>query len=486
MTKVYLIGSGPGDPTLLTLKALSIIKQADVVLYDFLVHPTVLSYCKETCDIHCVGKKRGQHSTTQDTINQMMITAAKAGKLVVRLKGGDPFIFGRAGEELDALIEANIPFECVPGVSSAIAVPEYAGIPLTHRNLSRSVAFVTGTLKKGETHLDIPEADTLVFLMALHNIDALQKKLLSLKKFHPHTKAAIITQGTSANQQIYSGTLETIAELKAQVINPSPALVVIGDVVALSDRYNWVTKKPLFSKRILLTRPKGQNDTLAEDLQALGADVIITPTITINPIPSTIKQLTKKLIAKQSDIIFTSKNSVDIVMTHLLNQGIDCRHLAHCHIHAIGQKTAEALKTYGLIANQVAKIPSQEGLIELFNTNLNKRNILIPIAKEGRTVIKEECEKRGATVTQLSIYEQRLKPNHHLTLNHNDIILLSSASIAKAFIKSFKLPKGLVFLAYGNSTMQVLNAHKLSYISIANLSASDIQIAISLSVKSLV
>ena len=473
--RVYLVGAGPGDPQLITEKGLRLIQQADVILYDFLVHPNLLQAAKAHCELSCVGKKRGFHSSTQDDINALMIRHAKAGKTVLRLKGGDPFIFGRAGEEIEALIQANIAFECVPGVSSAIAVPEYAGIPLTHRDLSRSVAFVTGTLKKGQRHLDIPEADSIVFLMALSHLDAIIEKLLTLKRFNKQSRIAIISNGTRANQELVTGTLADSATLKAQLNNSSPALIIVGDTVALSKQYHWAKAKPLFGKRFILTRPKGQNETLAHALMAEGAEVIIAPAIRIEPIQAHLNTIDKQRLSTFTDIVFTSANSVKLVMTQLLTQNYDARAFSKLHIACIGNKTAEALKHYGLIADSIAKTASQQGLVDSLDKHLSHKRLFIPIAKEGSSLLKDACEKRGAYVEQVPIYKGQAVPINTALLHDSDIVILSSSSIANAFIKTLgPQASKLQLLAFGESTLKAIQAKQLQAQHLHSLSVDEI------------
>ena len=271
---VYIVGAGPGDPGLFSLKGKLVLEYADVVLVDHLVHPSILSYCSKSTVIIYVGKQRGKHSITQAGINNYLKEFTDQKKVVVRLKGGDPFVFGRVGEEMQWLVKHNIAFEIIPGISSAVAGPGYFGIPITHRDYSRSVGFVTGTLKKGKVPLDIPATDTIVFLMGYYGLDYLVEMLLKEDRFNSSTPIALISRATYADQDIISSTLGSICKLAKDSPMPTPVIVVVGKVVALHDICHWVKQLPLFGKRVILCRQKTQYESWYNQLQLSGAEVV--------------------------------------------------------------------------------------------------------------------------------------------------------------------------------------------------------------------
>ncbi len=412
MTRVYLVGAGPGDPDLITLKAVRLLQRADVVLYDYLAHPNLLHYAERAKKI-CVGKKRGQHSKQQTQINVMMKRLAAQGKMVVRLKGGDPTVFGRGGEEMEFLRKHKIPYEIVPGVTAAIAVPTYAGIPITHRDLSKSVAFVTGSPKKGQTLADIhiPDADTIVFLMPVTNLSELAKR------FPAETPAALIHSGATSAQTVEVGTVSTIS--KSKLLPPS--ILVVGKVAALAKSLNWYERLPLFGKRIILLRTLKQSSELRDELHDLGAEVITCPAIEIKPLSPKIN------LTGATMIIFTSPNGVEQFMKNR-----DSRSLAGKKIVAIGPKTAQALRQFGLIADLTPESYQSEGILEVLSKNLNDENILIPTAQGARDVLPDQLRKRGARVIMLPLYKN-INPKIDVAINDGDYVVFTSSSTAHHF-----------------------------------------------------
>ncbi len=286
--KVFLVGAGPGDPGLITLKGVRLLQQAEVVIYDFLASPELLRHVSKEAEIIYVGKKGGDHTLPQNEINQLIINKALLGKRVVRLKGGDPFIFGRGGEEAEELAKAGIPFEIVPGVTSAIAVPAYAGIPLTHRRYNTGVAFFTGhedptkeALAQG-SEKQTGRADTLVFLMGVKNLPSIVESLFQ-EGLDPNTPAALIRWGTTSRQKTITGTLETIIQKAEEAALTPPAIFIVGKVVELRDTLNWFERRPLFGKTIVVTRTREQASELVDRLNDLGAECLEFPTIRIAP-----------------------------------------------------------------------------------------------------------------------------------------------------------------------------------------------------------
>jgi len=372
--KVYLVGAGPGDPELITEKGLKLVASADVILYDRLIPSPILNRAKPTAELIYVGKEARCCSPAQSEVSQIMITKAKQGKTVVRLKGGDPFIFGRGGEEAEALSQAGIPFEVVPGVSSAIAVPAYAGIPLTHRHLASSVVIVTGheSPQKSRSRINwsaLSRADTMVVLMGMENLGLITAELIKAGR-SPQTPAAVIYSGTLSCQQTVVGTLRDI-ELKVKDAHlPPPAVVVIGEVMNLRGKLAWFKTKPLMGKRVLVPRATHQAGKLSSLLSQEGAEVVELPAIAIHPLPHNLQPLLSHL-PTFNWLIFTSPNGVETFFSWLISQGKDARYLQGIKIGSIGPGTAKALQNYGIIPDIVPREYSTEGLIEELKKRLS-------------------------------------------------------------------------------------------------------------------
>ena len=367
--RVYLVGAGPGDIGLLTVKGMKCLQRADAVVYDFHLNAQVLNYIKHDAEFIYAGKRGGHHTMTQDEINKVLVEKAKEGKVVCRLKGGDPFVFGRGGEEAEALAENNIDFEVVPGVSSAVAAPAYAGIPITHRGYSSSFAVIPGyeDMTKEESAIDWSKlatgAGTLIFLMAVKNMDVLVKKLLENGR-SPDTPVAVIRWGTRPDQKTITGTLRDIADIvKEKDIKP-PAVMVVGEVVKLRKRLMWYEKKTMFGHRVLVTREHAGG---FEPLEELGAEMIEFPTIEIAP-PENYDELDSAInkIEVYNWIIFTSGNGVKYFLKRLMEKDKDIRDLKGIRICAIGTKTAAEIKKYGIKVDLMPEEFNAEGLIEAF------------------------------------------------------------------------------------------------------------------------
>ncbi len=403
---VYLIGAGPGDPGLITIKGLSCLKRADVVIYDYLANEELLKEVQEGAELIYVGKRGGEHILPQREINCLMIQKAQEGKIVARLKGGDPFIFGRGGEEAEVLAQEEVPFQIIPGVTAAVAVPAYAGIPLTHREYTSTVAFVTGheDPQKERSQINWPKlatgVGTLVFLMGAGHLFSIVDELVKNGR-DPQTPIAVIRWGTLPEQETFVATLATIKEeAKKREIKP-PAIILIGEVVKLRQKLNWYETLPLFGKKILVTRSR------AERLREFGAWPIEFPTIEIVP-PSSwadVDHCLKQMIAYDW-LIFTSVNGVKFLISRLLALGMDIRDLKGPKICAIGPKTAEVLRDLNL---QVDFIPSEyraEGLLQRWRgLNLKGKKFLIPRAKVARDLLPEELRKAGAVVDVVEVYQ---------------------------------------------------------------------------------
>ena len=412
--KVYLVGAGPGDPGLLTLKGQRVMREADVIVLDYLANPELLLEAKPGAEIVYVGRHAAERMS-QDEINQLIVDRARQGKTVCRLKGGDPFIFGRGGEEAEPVAASGVPFEIVPGVSAGYAVPAYAGIPLTHRQLSSTVLFITGhedPEKEGGSNLDWEKiahgASTLVFFMSVSTLPQISRKLIEAGRA-PSTPAATIRWGTRGEQQVVVATLATIAErAQAAGIKP-PALTVVGDVVTLREKLQWFERLPLFGERILITRAREQAAELAEPLRALGAETIELPVIAIeDPEGPEDRAALDRAIERLRDydwLIFTSANGVRKFAERLAESGTDIRTLAGKKICAIGPATAGELRKHLLTVDVVPHSYVAEGLLEaLASEPVAGKRFLIPRAKVARDVLPEELRKRGAVVDVVEAY----------------------------------------------------------------------------------
>lgn len=410
--KVYLVGAGPGDPQLISLRGLDLIKQAEVIIYDYLVSSQLLEFAPPQAELVYVGKKANQHTLSQEQINQLIVDKVKAGKKVVRLKGGDPFVFGRGGEEAEILADQNLPFEIVPGITSAISVPAYAGIPLTHRDYTSGVAFFTGHEGEGKEissiHWDkiATGVGTLVFLMGVGNLKNIVSKLIEHGR-SPQTPIALIRWGSTPKQQTVVATLESIvARAREEGIKP-PTIIVVGEVVSLREKLNWFEHKPLFGKGVVVTRSRTQASQLSSKLAELGAEVFEFPTIHIEPADD-YRQLDAALesLANYSWLIFTSVNGVEYFFRRLKEKGQDIRELKGLKLCAIGPATAYALEELQLRIDYVPGEYRAEAIIEgLGQQGIKGQRVLIPRAEKAREVLPDELAKLGAKVEVVPAYK---------------------------------------------------------------------------------
>ncbi len=408
--KVYLIGAGPGDPGLLTLKGKAAIERADCVVYDFLAARELLRFCRPKAEKVFAGKRGSAPRRSQEEINQLLITKSRAGLVVARLKGGDPFVFGRGGEEAEALAGAGIPFEIIPGVTSGIAAPAYAGIPLTHRELASSVCFVAGQedpSKAGRlvNWQDVAGASgTLVFFMGTRNLAAIARTLIERGR-DKATPVAVIRWGTRPEQQAIVGTLADIAE-RAEDLQP-PTVIVVGEVVRLRERLRWFERLPLFGRRIVVTRAREQAAALREPLEERGAAVVEIPAIELRP-PASWAPLDNAIrrLSEFHFLLVTSVNGVRNFMARMDALGHDARDLKGLTIGAIGPATAGEFRRYGVRVDFVPSEYRAEGLLEaLAGQDIRGRKILIPRAKVARDLVAKALEKRGARVEVVVAYE---------------------------------------------------------------------------------
>lgn len=437
---VYLIGAGPGDPGLMTLRGLELIRRADCIVYDYLANEAFLQEAAPQAEIIYVGKKGGDHTLPQRDINQLLVDKARQGHTIVRLKGGDPYIFGRGGEEAQELVRHGIPFEVVPGVTSAIAVPAYAGIPLTHRQHASLVSFITGHEDPTKPESAIPwevlakSPGTLVFLMGVKNLADICRELQSRGKA-PATPAAVIHRGTTPAQRTVAGTLMDIAEkVQAAGLSP-PAILVVGSVVELRPELNWFETRPLWGKRILVTRSRHQASAFVKLLTEYGATCLEAPTIEIQPPDDGYAALDEALrnLDRYHWVVFTSPNGVEAFFQRLFTNGRDVRSLGECKLAAIGAATAQALRENGLVADVVPTDFRAEGLAASLGPLIHPGHlILLPRAQEAREILPQELAQRGAVVHVAPSYKTvppaSLPPATQAALDKGDIDVLTFAS----------------------------------------------------------
>jgi uroporphyrinogen III methyltransferase / synthase len=403
-SKVYLVGAGPGDPELLTLKGRRILSTADVVLYDHLAPDSLLDLAPPTAERIYVGKKRSDHAVTQDEICALLIDRARRGLNVVRLKGGDPFIFGRGGEEAEACADAGIPFEVVPGITTPLGIAAYAGVPLTHRDHTSAVTFVTGHAVEAIDWDKVGHVDTVVLFMGLTQFPAIARELIKRGR-SPETPAMAVRWATRPDQETVTGTLATLPGLIADRHLRPPATIVIGEVVRLREKLDWFEHLPLFGKRIVVTRARGQADALSARLRALGADAIEVPTIEIRP-AADYGPLDRALAALDTYdwLIFTSANGVRHFVDRLDRSATDLRAL-RARICAIGPATRAAVEALHLKVDLIGKEYVAESLLDAFAAHdLAGKRVLLPRAAVARDLVPTELTRRGAHVDVVEAY----------------------------------------------------------------------------------
>lgn len=477
---VYLTGAGPGDYRLLTLKGRDVLRLADVVIYDYLADERLLDFARPDAEKIYVGKKAADHTLSQEKIIDLLLEKARAGKVVVRLKGGDPFVFGRGGEESRALHDAGIPFEIIPGVTSAIGAAAYAGIPVTDRTAASSFAVVTGhedpTKKESSIRWDklATAVDTLVFLMGVHNLPLITKELMAHGR-RADTPAALVRWGTKPIQETLVSTVGDIAQKAAEQGFKAPAIFVVGDVVSLRPAMQWFDTKPLFGLRIAVTH--AQAPALTRQLEDLGASCIEVPTIRIER-PSDNYAALDTAIDKISDydwLIFTSTNGVDAFFRRLSKKNLDSRALGRAKLAAIGSATAEALLTHGLTADVVPRAYCAEGLFEALSPHLRGgEKILIPRAKEARSFLPDTLRRKGAVVDICEAYqtvgavENKERLEKLLTDGQINVVTVTSSSAVHHFLELTKDAKtaldDLTFACIGPITAQTCREQGLTHI----------------------
>lgn len=440
--RVVLVGAGPGDPGLLTLKAKRAIEGADVLVYDYLAADPIVAMAPPDCERIYAGKKAGAHTLAQEEITALLIRLAREGKRVVRLKGGDPFVFGRGGEEAQELSAAGIEFEIVPGITSGIAAPAYAGIPVTHRDHNTAVTFATGHEDpvKALSTLDFSKlADphqTLVLYMAMGNLAGIVTELIA-HGLAPTTPIAIVREGTKPSQQTLVATLATVVAEVERTKFAAPAIVIVGDVVGLRDEIRWFDRSPLFGKRVLVTRPAGQDAALAARLWELGAEPVLAPLLAIEP-PANAAPVIEAVGGARGYawIVFSSRNGVEKFFGELTRTDRDARHLADVRIAAIGPKTAEALAQRGIRVDFVPKRYVSEEVAEglLARTKPGDR-VLLFRAQEARDITPDALTRAGRRVDVVAAYRALPAPveNFAQKVASCDVLTFTSAGTVRSF-----------------------------------------------------
>ena len=442
--KVYLVGAGPGDPGLITFKGLQLLHQAQVVVYDRLVAKDLLKCPPRGAELIYAGKARGERAFDQEEINRTLIEKAREGKLVVRLKGGDPFVLGRGGEEAEALARAGVPFEVVPGVSSAVAAPAYAGIPVTHRDFASSFAVITGQPGEEKERLDWARlavgADTLVFLMGVENLSRIARELIRHGR-SPSTPAALIQWGTRPQQRTITAPLKDIAaRAKEEKLGP-PAVLVVGEVVSLRPLLSWFEKKPLMGKRVLVTRPTREASRLSSLLAREGAQPVEVPTIETYSAPSPRLDRALDRLEEYDWVVFTSPKGVEALFERLFARGKDARALGQARLLAIGPATGEALKGYGLRADLVPREYSTEGIAkEMASLDLKGARLLLPRTNLAGEGLGEGLRALGARVDQVVAYRTRLIKEKDIKkkMKGIDMVAFTSSSTVQGLFRALR------------------------------------------------
>jgi uroporphyrinogen III methyltransferase/synthase len=474
--KVYLVGAGPGDLGLVTLRGKECVERADVIVYDHLANPEMLGWAREDAEIIYAGKKAAEHSLSQDEINELLIEKASAGKEVVRLKGGDPFVFGRGAEEAKAIVDVGIAFEIVPGITSAIAAPAYAGIPVTHRAENSHVTFFTGHEDPLKTKSSIDYAalaklgGTQVMLMGVERIEAVAREMIA-NGVRSDLPVALVRWATTGRQETLTGTLENIPKRVAEADFQAPAVAVFGDVVTLRKDLKWYEDRPLSGKRIVVTRTRKQAGALTNQLRALGADVFELPTIRIEP-PTDLREFAELVQdAHGYDwIVFTSPNGVDAFFEIFYKLYDDAREIGGAKIAAIGPATAQRVRDFHLHVELQPEEFVAEALVRQFQKvgGVENLRILLARAEKARDVLPRELSKLGAIVDEAFAY--RTVPEtrditgarRRLLEEGADLITFTSSSTVENFLAlGLPWPKGMQVASIGPITSKTAADHGL-------------------------
>jgi uroporphyrinogen III methyltransferase/synthase len=475
--KVFLVGAGPGAEDLISLKGIECIKKADVIIYDFLANKKFLNYAKDGAEKIYVGKKGSCHTLKQPDINRLIVEKALQGNVVTRLKGGDPYIFGRGGEEAEELVKEGIEFEVVPGITAGVAASAYAGIPLTHRDFTSTVAFVTGherdDTEYSKIHWDKISTGigTIVFYMGVKNLPNIVKNLIENGR-EPDTPIALIRWGTHPVQKTVVGTLENIVQKVEEAKLTAPAIIVVGEVVKLRETLRWFDKKPLFGKNIIITRAREQASELTKILSDYGANVIEFPTIEIVE-PDDFTELDKAInnLRDYNWLIFTSVNGVKLFFKRLYFHKKDVRELYGIKVCAIGPKTAKTFNEFGIYPDVIPEKYQAEYVISaLEKEGINGKRFLLPRAKVAREVLPEKIREKGGIIDVVTVYKTVMPDVNKdevlemLSNGEVDYITFTSSSTVKNFmeiIKDKELLKGVKLVSIGPITSDTIREFNL-------------------------
>lgn len=478
---VYLVGAGPGDPGLITVRGVECIQKADVVIYDYLANPSLLRYARDTAERIYVGKQAGRHTLSQDEINALLVKQAGQGKVVTRLKGGDPYVFGRGGEEAEELDKAGIAFEVVPGITSSIAAPSYAGVPVTHRAVATAFMVITGheDPTKPEAQVDWKNVaeffGTRVILMGVERIGKIADELIRYGA-KPETPVAMVRWGTTGHQRSITGTLATIADVAAKAEFKPPAVTVIGDVVRLRETLNWFENRPLFGKRIVVTRSRSQSSELVRLLTELGAEVLEIPTIKILPPANPVPLLEAVEVMGTYDwVVFTSPNAVDAFFSAFFQKHKDIREIGPVRIAAVGVATAQKIAEHRLEVDFMPKEFTNVAMLREMREQVDCENVkmLLPRSDLADQTLARGLEDLGAIVDDLDAYttapETDDMTGHRARLLEEgaDLVTFTSSSTVHNFCKIVDIEELkrqfplMRFVSIGPQTTKAATEHKI-------------------------
>lgn len=480
--KVYLVGAGPGDPGLLTVKAMKLLREADLVIYDTLANPGHLRHAKEGAVKICVGKRFRHHPFSQARINHLILSAARKGQKVVRLKGGDPYLFGRGGEEALYLVKHRIPFEVVPGVTSAIACAAYSGIPLTHREHNSTVTFLTGH-RAHDRNLDTIDWEkivalrgTIVIYMGFYNLKKIVERLTEAGMPRA-TRVSVIQWGTLPVQKSCDGNLRTIAARVKQRELGAPSIIIVGDVVSLKDRLNWYEKLPLFGKTVVVTRTRAKAGALGDKLAELGARVLEFPTIEVGKLSNySAMDAAMRDLGGFDWIVFTSTYGVEAFFERLEKGGSDVRALAGIRVASVGSETSRVLRGKGIHPDLEPVRFETDAIVESFRRcfgNLRGKRIVLFRTNIAPAALEGGLKKLGAEVRRVTAYTTRFVKKapagleKELLKGNVDIVTFTSASTADSFVRmiglknALKIARRTRFASIGPVTSRALKAHGL-------------------------
>jgi len=470
---VYLVGAGPGDPGLMTRRSLELIASADAVLYDRLIPPGALDGARPDAELRYVGKEPGAAALSQEETNALLVELGRAGKRVVRLKGGDPFVFGRGGEEAEALTAAGVAFEVVPGVTAGVAAPAYAGIPVTHRDAASAVAFVTGheDPEKADSALDWEALarfpGTLVFYMGIKRLPLIAERLTAAGR-DPGEPAAVVERGTHPGQRTVVDTLGGIAARVQTEEIRAPAITLVGTVAELRETIAWLERRPLHGEVVAVTRARAQASGLAERLRVIGAEVVETPAIRIEPRP--VEGELREAIERIEDyalVCFTSPNGVHLFFSALAGTARDARALAGATVAAIGPGTGAALLEHGIRADIVPERFVAEALVEALQpVDLDGKRVLVARAAEARSVLPDSLRERGAQLDDVALYDTVAEPlteRQRADLERATYVTFTSSSTVRFLLESFvRPPAGARIVSIGPVTSATAEEHGLT------------------------